>query len=239
MTQLTTQSSVGQFVVDAPGRARLLEQLGIDYCCGGKRPLADVCTEHNLDADDVCKKLLDYEPTPDEQDRDWSQASMTDLCDHLESEHRTLLDEELPRLVELSAKVANAHGEAMPAVLEIARVVEQLREELVPHMAGEETDLFPLVREIEAVGDGAKDPGTTNAQTIHNAIDVMESEHDAVGALLAKLNALTDGYAIDHARCTTHSVLLDALAAFERTIHQHVHKENNILFARVGASVKA
>jgi regulator of cell morphogenesis and NO signaling len=231
MTTLSTQSSVGQFVAQTPGRARLLEQLGIDYCCGGKRPLADVCTEHNLDADDVCQKLLAYEPSPGDQDRDWNQTTMTELCDHLESEHRTLLQEDLPRLVELSAKVAHAHGEAMPVLRDVAAVVENLRQELVPHMAGEETELFPLVREIEATGCG------TDAGAINDPIGSMESEHEAVGALLARLNALTDGYDVNQARCTTHRVLLDALATFERDIHQHVHKENNILFGRVQSMV--
>ena len=33
--------------------------------------------------------------------------------------------------------------------------------------------------------------------------------------------------------CSTHRLLLDALAAFERDLHQHVHEENNMLIPRV------
>ncbi|WP_421658272.1 hypothetical protein [Leptothermofonsia sp. ETS-13] len=32
--------------------------------------------------------------------------------------------------------------------------------------------------------------------------------------------------------CNTYRALLDALATFEQDIHQHIHKENNVLFPR-------
>lgn len=35
--------TVGQLVVERPGRARVFERFGIDYCCGGKAPLAKAC----------------------------------------------------------------------------------------------------------------------------------------------------------------------------------------------------
>lgn len=229
MSQLSIQSSVGQFVVDQPGRARVLEGLGIDYCCGGKRPLADVCQEKQLDAEDICSQLLAYEPDPGVSVRDWNEAPLTELCDHLEAFHRTLFDEDLPRLLQLTARVAEVHGARLPAVVEVHRTVEILKEELVSHMAKEEMALFPMIREFEASGDF----NAGHCGSIKNPIAVMEMEHDNAGNLLAKLNELTDGYVATDACCNTHRVMLEALAKLERDLHNHVHEENNILFARV------
>ena len=39
-------------------------------------------------------------------------------------------------------------------------------------------------------------------------------------------------YDLPHGLCSTHRALLDALAAFELDLHQHIHEENNILLPR-------
>ena len=58
----------------------------------------------------------------------------------------------------------------------------------------------------------------------------MEMEHDQAGAALAKIRDLTDGFNPPDWACNTYRAMLDALAHLERDLHQHVHKENNILF---------
>ena len=41
MTILDPQTTVGDLVKDRPARSRVFEDLKIDYCCGGKLPLAE------------------------------------------------------------------------------------------------------------------------------------------------------------------------------------------------------
>ena len=53
MTPVSTATTVAELVLDRPSRARLFEQLGLDYCCGGKRSLGDACEAKGLDADTV------------------------------------------------------------------------------------------------------------------------------------------------------------------------------------------
>ncbi len=36
---MNPESTVGQLVVERPARSRVFEKFGIDYCCGGKKPL--------------------------------------------------------------------------------------------------------------------------------------------------------------------------------------------------------
>ena len=49
--------TVGELVVERPSRARVFEQFGIDYCCGGKVPLAEACAAGGADVDAVVEAL--------------------------------------------------------------------------------------------------------------------------------------------------------------------------------------
>ena len=44
--------------------------------------------------------------------------------------------------------------------------------------------------------------------------------------------SLTSDFTPPNDACATYRALFDALSALERDMHQHIHKENNILFPR-------
>ncbi|HEY9826924.1 MAG TPA: hypothetical protein V6D19_15910, partial [Stenomitos sp.] len=50
---------------------------------------------------------------------------------------------------------------------------------------------------------------------------------------------LTHDFVPPEGACNTYRALLDALAQFERDMHQHIHKENNILFPQAIALEQA
>jgi regulator of cell morphogenesis and NO signaling len=60
----------------------------------------------------------------------------------------------------------------------------------------------------------------------------MLTEHDNAGADLAKMRSLTDDFIPRADACNTYRAMLHGLAELEADMHQHVHKENNILFPR-------
>ena len=57
MKYISAETTVGELVRAVPGRARVFENLGIDYCCGGKKSLGEVCRAKNLDPATVIAKL--------------------------------------------------------------------------------------------------------------------------------------------------------------------------------------
>ena len=94
---VTAEASVGELVVERPSRARVFEKLGIDYCCGGKKPLQQACRERNLDYPAVVSQLeQEQAAAPTQGERNWASASVTDLCDHIEQTHHQYLKQELP-----------------------------------------------------------------------------------------------------------------------------------------------
>jgi regulator of cell morphogenesis and NO signaling len=153
---------------------------------------------------------------------------MTALCDHIESTHHARLKTELPRVAGLIDKVLRAHGDRHPEFAEVRSVFQTLSSEMLAHMEKEELVLFPLIRRLESA-PAAFAP-------IQRPVAQMEHEHDQAGALMERLRELTGGFTPPPDACTTFRVLLNDLAAMQRDLHLHVHKENNILFPRALAA---
>lgn len=224
----TAQTTVGEIVARQPILARVFERVGIDYCCGGKKSLAEACATKGLDAAtvavllDAAAAVAGTKPVVDA-----AAMSLTALADHIEHTHHAYLKEELPLLVDKAERVAAKHGWRDPRLTEVAATMRGLAEEMFMHMAKEEQILFPLVRQFEAGG-----PVASHCGTIANPIRVMEMEHENAGGAVARLRELTGGFAPDAESCNTHRALLAGLAHLETDLHEHVHKENNVLFPR-------
>jgi regulator of cell morphogenesis and NO signaling len=213
--------TVAELVLEQPSRSRVLEELGIDYCCGGKQSLTDACAARGIAPADAVSALDAAENEPSEE-RDWTQATLPELCDHIVSAHHERLREELPRLDTLLEKVVRAHGDERPELAELRTTFIALRSELEEHMLAEEQQLFPLVRS----------GGPYDAEQVAG----LEHDHAWAGSALARLRELSGGYDLDLALCNTHRATLDGLHAFELDLHQHIHEENNVLFPRALAA---
>ena len=224
---LTAESSIGAWVAHHPQSARVLEELQIDYCCGGNRSLAEACEQQGLDADAIVARLADAasQPSADVQP-DWTTESPTNLCDHIEATHHAFLREELPRLTQLVDKVADVHGDNHEELRQLRAVFAELREELEPHMMKEEQVLFPAIRQLEQAASAPRFP----FGTVANPIQMMEHEHDHAGDALKRIRTLTADFTPPDDACNTYRVMLDGLQNLETDLHQHIHKENNILF---------
>lgn len=230
MNQITVETTVGEIVRSAPARSRIFESLGIDYCCGGKKLLAEACRAKNLDPATVVAMLaaLDAGPSAAESS-DPDALSLSALCDHIERIHHGYLREELPRLDFMTRKVAAVHGDHEPRLLEVRQVFESFNVAMTSHTQEEEEKIFPAIRQLES-------PGGTGVAPLKGALDKLESEHDRAGAALARFRELTDNYSPPEWACNTFRALYDGLANLERETHQHVHKENNVLFPRALAA---
>ena len=71
--------------------------------------------------------------------------------------------------------------------------------------------------------------------TVMNPIGMMMREHDGAGDALRSLRSVTSNYALPADAGISYRTLSEALQGFEADLHQHIHKENNILFPRAAA----
>ena len=164
------------------------------------------------------------------EDVDWTAASVAELCAHIVDHHHVYLRDELPRLRRLVDKVARAHGDAHPELIDVEATFNALADELEQHMPKEEQILFPACVALE---EGAA--GHFPFGSVENPIGMMLHEHDEVAAGLARLRALTNAYEPPSSGCNSYRAMLDRLQTLETDTHQHVHEENNILFPRAVA----
>lgn len=224
-----TEKTVGELVAEKPGRARVFEKFGIDYCCGGKMSLADACKRKSADQEQIERALAlaDASPLNASDEVDWLNASMSDLVDNIVNTHHAWLKSELPRLRDIVNKVAQVHGSNRPELKKVAEVFDGLLEELMSHMMKEEYILFPWIKSVDA---GSAQP--IHCGTVMGPISVMEHEHDNAGQALEQLRQLTDGYNPPADACNTYRVMLSTLSELESDLHTHIHKENNILFPK-------
>ena len=225
-TAMSTAVTVGELVAQKPARARVFEKIGIDYCCGGKKPLDQACSEKGLDAKTVAVMLDAADAPSSDRFADAQAMTLTELADHVVKTHHDYLRRELPRIEQLLAKVINAHGRNHPEMIEVGRIYAAFNEEMNSHMMKEERVLFPAIRAMEGSGT------PFHCGSIANPIRQMEAEHDSAGDALAQFRGLTGDYTPPPDACNTFRALLDSLEDLEQDMHQHVHKENNILFPR-------
>jgi regulator of cell morphogenesis and NO signaling len=243
MGAIDSTVTLGALVAERAGRAPLFERLHFDYCCGGAQTLGEACAERGLDVETVSAMLqaLDADgPTEraeeagarGSEEADWRLASLEELCAHVVGVHHERLRLDFTRIDQLLHATTRAHASSRPSLHELQRAFYAIRARLEPHLEREEQALFPRCIALERLGMPIED----------ELIDGHEDEHHEVGERLARLRELGDDYDTERALCGTHRALLEALEAFELSMHRHVHEENNVLFVRareLNAEVRA
>ncbi len=220
---------VCDIVTKSPGRAGVLTKFGLDFCCGGAKPLNETCEKKGIEIATVVNELLDYDARNEgESIENVENMSATELCDLIVGRHHNFLRNHLQVTGLHAQKVARVHGEANPTLVQIAEIFAGLRNELEPHMMKEERILFPLIKQLEH----ATEPLEAHCGSVRNPIRAMFMEHHSAGAALAKLRELTTGYQPPNHACNTYRALFAELEMLERDTHAHIHLENHVLFVK-------
>lgn len=227
--------TVGQMVARYPRTARVFETRGIDYCCGGKRSLAEACERKGLDPASIRADLAEaLRAEPPAGETDWDRVPIADLIDHIESSHHGFIRAERPRLTALARKVARVHGERHPELEELASAVDRVFQDLDPHLAKEEQDFFPAFRTWARSA-----PGTAPEASLLEAAERLEQEHADIGKLLGSIQELTSGFQPPQDACNSYLALFHGLEQLDADLHEHIHEENNILHVRIARAVPA
>jgi regulator of cell morphogenesis and NO signaling len=229
---ITPETRIADIASQNPATIKVFQRFGIDFCCGGKRPLAEACREKQITFGELSSALASS-GEPGATEIPGADARLGELTRFIVDRYHADLRAELPRLAQMAAKVLDAHGAKHPGVFpELVQVFAGLRAELESHMMKEERILFPYVERLEALAD---DGGTLPASpfgSIQAPIGMMEHEHDDAARALARLRQLTNGYTPPADACNTFRGLYHGLAELEKALHEHIHLENNVVFPR-------
>ncbi len=154
---------------------------------------------------------------------------------HIASRHHGYCREVLPVIEANTRALAREHGETHPAWLEIAAIAARVRREMASHMAKEEGILFPYIDALAARRRGDMAAVSAPFGDIGAPIQMMEAEHEATNADMARIRALTRECAPPASASSNWQATLQALAAFDEDLQVHVHLENDVLFPKARA----
>lgn len=228
-TQFDLNDKIGDIVAKLPMASAVFRKYGIDFCCGGSRPLGEAITEKHLEPEAVLRDLREAEERAKElaDVRDWRSASLTDLVEYVVNRHHAYLRRVLPEVGDLTTTILRVHGANHPELSRVHRLFHTLKMDLEQHLIGEEEMLFPYVKEYERTG---------NREALERAVDFIdqvETEHEGAGEILKELRSVTDDYLVPEDGCATFAKTYKMLDEIEADLFQHIHLENNILHPRL------
>lgn len=226
------QETIGEIAVKDLRKVEVFKKYGIDFCCGGKKTIAEICAEKNIDATIVQSELKQI----DSEKKSSSGISYSDwdiafLADYIVNTHHSYVRKYLPELMSYASKVAKVHGAQHPELLGIQKLVVEINEELLEHLELEEKVLFSRIKKtVEARKNSM--PLIKQEKDFNDLVNELEKEHDQVGRAFDKIRELSKGYALPSDACASYTLLFKMLQEFEDDLHLHIHLENNILFPK-------
>lgn len=228
---LTTDRTVRELALEIPAATRVFEKMGIDYCCGGQKSLADACKIAGVKFEDVQLELTTA-TSAEVKEPNFKSTTLEELVKHIVGKHHSFTRLEIARLNALLEKVCTAHAENHPELLEINVRFRELGADLETHMTKEERVLFPYVIRMEAAAKQLVPLSRPPFGTVANPVRMMMLEHDRAGELLKQIRRLSSDYLVPADGCLSYQILYSAVEALEKDLHQHIHLENNLLFPR-------
>jgi len=224
-----SEQTLASLVTKHHQSAKVLEKYNLDFCCKGKRTLAEACNEKNVSLTDILYELQLYTAPANDLHLPFEQMSAEQLIGYILIHHHFYVKQSMPTIFGHLEKVANKHGDRFPYMPVVLQLFSTIQEEMTMHMQKEEMILFPRIKEIEQLAKDKNTPPTIIGY-LSGPINVMLAEHEHAGELLYEIRRLTNNYTAPEDACTTFKVSLEELKAFEEDLHKHVHLENYILF---------
>lgn len=232
MTEGQKEETIGELVAKDYRKAQVFKKMGIDFCCGGKKTLTEVCNKKGIDIHQVEAELASLDQTSGSPAHNFQNWDLDFLCDYIINTHHRYVRENIPFLSEISQKVARVHGDRHPELVKVAEVFAAIASDLSMHLMKEENILFPYIKEMVLAQKTKMPLPESHFGQVANPITVMEQEHEGAGEDLSEIRELTSNYALPADACTSYRILFQKLEEFENDLHQHVHLENNILFPK-------
>jgi|SRR5688500_11087113 len=229
--QTFSTKTIREIALEAPATTRVFEEFKIDYCCGGRKLLADACLEAGLDPGLVARKveLAMMHGSNGEVGRP-DKESTSHLIDYIIGKHHIFTVQEIERLTPLMEKVCGRHGDQHPELFKLQTIFLALADSLIPHMRKEEAVLFPYIQTLESSVSGNTAAALPHFGTVQNPIRMMMADHEEDGERLRLMREIADDYTLPEGACPSFTALYAGLQDLERDLHRHIHLENNVLF---------
>jgi regulator of cell morphogenesis and NO signaling len=229
--------TVGEIAAKDIRKAEVFKKFGIDFCCGGKKSLKQVCEEKGLEVEMIKTELEKVKHTQQAAEN-FDRWSPDFLADYIFNKHHQYYYDEGPIIAGLLEKVTDHHGDRYPELREAYHLFSTLAQELSSHFAKEEKVVFPFVKALVRAKQTGNVDELKNQFSLAEPIRMMESEHEGAGEILVQLSDTTNNYTAPEGACNSFRFLYSKLKELQDDLHQHIHLENNVLFPKALALEK-
>ncbi|MGN0194422.1 MAG: DUF542 domain-containing protein [Pseudoramibacter sp.] len=223
---ITEKMTLADVVRDYPQTIPYLNELHLDYCCGGHEAIVNLVKEKDLDEAKLLKELNDIASRPAQNSQSgedieaFEKLSIPEMIDSLEATHhvteRKMMDEvEVGLNRMLLAHYAN-HGK------EITWLHHQfalLKADLEEHFAKEERFTFPHMK-------AHMQPSAEDIAYVKE----LEDEHTAAGDIIKAIEEETHQFTLPDDACNTYKYTFQVMQQLFKDIFIHIFKENSVLF---------
>lgn len=204
-------------------------QLGIDCNLHKNCSLDAICKQHGIETLTLLELILARDiPLCVGKERDWSEAPLDELVDHLIAHHHEYLRRLLPLIQMLADKAVLEQGYQHPELHQIREHFLKLKDDLKKHFNDEEKVMFPTIRQLAAMARGAK----VGYRTIDSNVGEVKHELDIEVSRADLFRQLTNHYNPPGDACTAYQALIENLSELERELNRHYHLEINVLIPR-------
>jgi regulator of cell morphogenesis and NO signaling len=163
---------------------------------------------------------------------DHPDQPLDELCDAIVERHHTYLHGVVPLIRGWLATLAARESDHVPALTETRAAFTELTDQVLTHLAKEETILFPAIAAMaHAHREGAACPPLPFPTVLH-PIRLMESEHARLEQGLGRIRALTNGFEVPAAASDSWRRCYRELERLEGALLAHLRAENDVLFPR-------
>ncbi len=225
----TATQSIRDIAAGHASAVRVFDRFQIDLCSQAEQSLEGACAELQLSVDQLLEKLEEAEAQESGAPAaDPAGCSLESLIQRIVRVHHQHVRRELPRLVEMSRKVAAKRGHRAPELHQVSDQLELLLADMLAHLQKEEQMLFPYIAHM----DQGVLPMEACFRSVSHPVFLMMQEHEAGNSILTEISRLTDGFQPPPWACLTHRAFFDGLRAFQQELRQHIHLEDDLLFPR-------
>ena len=226
------EETIGEMVTKDYRRAQVFKNFGIDFCCGGKKTISEVCDTKGINPEQVNQALDAIGIHAPSAENDYLKWDIGFLADFIVNTHHQYIRDNTVFITELANKVAKMHGNTHPEAIKVAAIFTGVAEDLMLHIEKEERVLFPFIKQLANVQKNGGIMHESSFGDVSNPIHMMEAEHEQAGEAMEQIRLLTHNFKLPEDACASYTILYKMLSEYEDDLHRHVHLENNVLFPK-------
>jgi regulator of cell morphogenesis and NO signaling len=106
----SSETKVKDIALSHTAARQVLEDAGLDYCCGGGKSLHEACLHADVSPEEVLSRLHENAKDTGPKDLNWMAAPLRELTRHIREKHHRYVREAIPHTQALSDKVTAKHG---------------------------------------------------------------------------------------------------------------------------------